>query len=214
MNKIWTIGLLLSYNASAITLPSVLPDGTYRFECAAISVVEIDPSEVRSNSELKRYASVTKGIVTYMATEDTVTTQESSKTKHDDHTVDEVLSTETAFKDLGDGVIEETVSTKSRTKVAVKEGGEQLRSDSQTWKRKVKVDGNFTYTLNFTLQDGIEQPGRGESATIKHDDGTFTIINYSRRSIRMDAKEISPGLKTTGSTNHIANSNCKFTPLK
>lgn len=194
---------IISAQAVASPLPSVLPDGRYSFECQSLVVKKDD------ERGLIRDVLFSQGTIVVISNGDQTITKEVSTTKGEDGKVFETSETVTqsTIKSLGNNQYEEQATSTSRWS----DEASKIHENKVVWKRVVEVNGNFEANLKVQRNDEIERQGFGEAYTHKVMDGVYVVTDYIREGYRQEGRDLGNGSYIPGVYFYHNTSTCKYT---
>ncbi|MBX3041175.1 MAG: hypothetical protein KF789_10770 [Bdellovibrionaceae bacterium] len=191
---------ILSLNALASNIPSVLPDGTYEVSCLSYHVQKMESGEVL------RKQFQTTGFAVYKSTNDSVLIQEQTTSEEEGITVITVSSTVNKYESLGANQYRQTLTGK-----AVFSYGNEMTNQDFSWARVFEVQGQLE--TNLRIENPLGAPGKegfGETYTLKNSDTSYTIVGYTRAGAKADAVEFENGAIREGYEILASGNTCNY----
>lgn len=201
------IALTTTFQASAATIPSILPDGEYNYSCQSIEVRNME------GSGMVRTAIFTTGKAVVITNGNTTITKETAIDRDQEGNIlgeTEVVSN-SKVKELARDIYEvigtENFSWKGNSKEDLAENKYEAQSK---WTRVVKVNGNFEINLNVELNGKPVAPGKGEFFTTKLDDNTYFVSSYVRESFHRPREKNDNSAELPAGTFFHTHSQCQY----
>lgn len=221
MKMSWVLfALVVSSNAMAASLPSILPDGWYKFECEDITVEKFDPpapgEPERSTPKGTDASGITRLVTHRSGRSDfktdgiTTTIREVYDFKGSDFAGKGEEETKKNVKPLEGNQFEEEATITSKTTMENDPSGPLNETDKM--KRTVAVQGGFEVNVKVKNGDEPEVPGIGETFVTKNEDGSYTVVSYRRENSHQPEQRLPSGIVRPGKFVYQYTSACRYEP--